>query len=564
MWRFTSVSDLLTIFRASVASTLFVVSGFLLLNRFEGFSRSVFIIDWCLTFIFVAGVRLLVRIYFENNVNDNFWWINFYRYKSVLYRKKRPNQKNLLIIGAGGAGEKIYREIRDNAALRYNVVGFLDDASSKQGKLIHGVPVLGKVADVNAIVDKTDAEEILIAIASASALEMRHIFNACESIKIPCKTIPGIGELINGKVTINSIRDVSYSDLLGREDVKLNENEIGSYIDSAPVIVTGAGGSIGSELSRQICRFQPKELILLERTESSLYAIEMELKRQFPFLNIVPVLADIQYPNQLKYVFEKYNPEIVFHAAAYKHVPMMELHAWKAVKNNIIGTQNLVEVSRKFSVKRFVLVSTDKAVRPTNVMGTTKRVAEMMVLNQMYERDCKTKFMAVRFGNVVGSAGSVLPLFKKQIEEGGPITVTHKDITRYFMTIPEAAQLILQAGAMGAGGEIFILDMGEPVRIDALARDFIRLSGFEPDVDIEIKYIGLRPGEKLYEELITEGEGIVPTEHRKIMVLKGQEKDLVKLNGNIELLKRLAEDQSSYDIRAKLKEIVPEYNPASH
>ncbi|BCS96470.1 hypothetical protein DSLASN_21020 [Desulfoluna limicola] len=381
---------------------------------------------------------------------------------------------------------------------------------------------------------------------------------------MPYKTIPGIGEIISGEVSVNSIRDVSYNDLLGRDNIKLDSGIINTMLTKSTVLVTGAGGSIGSELCRQICRFNPDRVILFERAESPLYAIDMELKHHFPHLTIVPVLADIQYPRQLGKVFDKYKPQSVFHAAAYKHVPMMESHAWKAVKNNIIGTQNVVDASRKYGVKRFVLVSTDKAVRPTNVMGTTKRIAEMTVLNQMYDENCQTKFMAVRFGNVVGSAGSVLPLFKKQIAEGGPITVTHKEITRYFMTIPEAAQLILQAGAMGDGGEIFVLDMGEPVKIDLLARDFIRLSGFEPDVDIEIKYIGLRPGEKLYEELITEGEGIVPTEHRKIMVLKGQEKDLVKLNGNIEALRAVSEEQQVGEIRAQLMAIVPEYKPAIH
>jgi len=563
MWRFTSITDLFNVLKASIVGSSLLVLFFLYLNRFNGLSRSVFIIDWFLTVLLISGFRIIVRIYFEGRFKiwarlvfpaffdgsrDSFWKF----------------RKRLLIIGAGNSGEKILREIRDNVGLDYQVIGFIDDHPVKKGKYIHGKPVLGGVDDLADIAHRSNAEELLIAISSATSKQMRRIVAECKETGLPYKTIPGMGEIISGEVSVNSIRDVSYNDLLGRDNIKLDSGTINTMLTQSTVLITGAGGSIGSELCRQICRFNPDKVILFERAESPLYAIDLELKHHFPYLTIVPVLADIQYPSQLEKVFEKYKPQSVFHAAAYKHVPMMENHAWKAVKNNIVGTHNVVEVSKKYGVKRFVLVSTDKAVRPTNVMGTTKRIAEMVVLNQIYEENCHTKFMAVRFGNVVGSAGSVLPLFKKQIEEGGPITVTHKDITRYFMTIPEAAQLILQAGAMGEGGEIFILNMGDPVKIDALARDFIRLSGFEPDVDIEIQYIGLRPGEKLYEELITEGEGIVPTDHRKIMVLKGQEKDLVKLNGNIDALSAMAEEQNGDAVRKGLMKIVPEYHPADH
>lgn len=560
MWRFTSITDLFNVLKASTVGSSLLVLFFLYLNRFNGLSRSVFVIDWFLTVLLVSGFRVLVRIYFEGRFKI---WARlvfpvFFTGSNKSFWKLR---KRLLIIGAGNSGEKILREIRDNPGLDYQVIGFIDDHPVKKGKYIHGKPVLGGVDELCDIAHRSNADELLIAISSATSKQMRRIVAACKETGLPYKTIPGIGEIISGDVSVSTIREVSYNDLLGRDNIKLDSGIINTMLSQSTVLVTGAGGSIGSELCRQICKFNPKEVILFERAESPLYSIDMELRHHFPQLDIVPVLADIQYPSQLEKVFDKFRPHIVFHAAAYKHVPMMENHEWKAVKNNVIGTQNVVEVSRKFGVKRFVLVSTDKAVRPTNVMGTTKRIAEMMVLNQMHEGDCRTKFMAVRFGNVVGSAGSVLPLFKKQIQEGGPITVTHKDITRYFMTIPEAAQLILQAGAMGEGGEIFILDMGEPVKIDALARDFIRLSGLEPDVDIEVQYIGLRPGEKLYEELITEGEGIVPTEHRKIMVLKGQERDLVKLNGNIEALRTLAEEQCGDRIREGLMAIVPEYHP---
>jgi len=330
------------------------------------------------------------------------------------------------------------------------------------------------------------------------------------------------------------------------------------------VLVTGAGGSIGSELCRQICRFRPDKIILYERAESALYELELELKRNFRDIEVVGLLADVRDRRQLQKGFEATKPQVVFHAAAYKHVPMLELQPWKAIKNNIQGTRNVVEYAHEFGVERFVYVSTDKAVRPVNIMGTSKRVAEMLVQGQNGCGLSDTRYMIVRFGNVAGSVGSVVPLFRKQIEKGGPVTVTHPEITRYFMTIPEACQLILQAGAMGEGGEIFILDMGTPIKIDEMARDLIRLSGFEPDIDIKIEYIGLRPGEKLYEELITEGEGIISTSHEKIMVLRGKECNIDLLNGGIDELARLAYEQDAEQIIDKLKEIVPEYEPAQN
>jgi len=369
--------------------------------------------------------------------------------------------------------------------------------------------------------------------------------------------------LIGGRVTMKAVREVAYRDLIGRETVKLDEKLIESCLKGQRVIVTGAGGSIGSELCRQICRFAPEELVLFERAESPLYEIELDLKRDFENLNIVPVLGDIVDAACLRKTFEGHRPQIAFHAAAYKHVPMLELQPWKAIENNVIGTQNMLDVADAFGLERFVLVSTDKAVRPANVMGASKRVAEMITLNRNYCASSNARFMAVRFGNVVGSVGSVIPLFKKQIEAGGPVTVTHPEITRYFMTIREASQLILQAGAMGQGGEIFILDMGTPVKIVDMARDLIRLSGFEPDVDIQIEFIGLRPGEKLYEELITEGENIMETRHPKILELKGGVCDLNLLNGQIRELAALSKPQEPERIRSKLHEIVSDYTPGT-
>jgi FlaA1/EpsC-like NDP-sugar epimerase len=405
------------------------------------------------------------------------------------------------------------------------------------------------------------ADEALIAIPSASGATMRDIVALCDESGVPFKTVPGMGELIDGKVSIKTIRDVAYRDLLGREVIRLDEDRIEAYLENSRVLVTGGGGSIGSELCRQICRFRPRSVILFERAESPLYEIDLELKSDFPYVKIFSVLGDIRDRHQLEHAFSEHQPQVVFHAAAYKHVPMMEVQPWKAVRNNILGTRNVIDIAREHDVDRFVFVSTDKAVRPVNVMGATKRVAELLVEGQNGGGHKGPKFMIVRFGNVVGSVGSVVPLFKKQIEKGGPVTVTHPDMTRYFMTIPEACQLILQAGAMGEGGEIFILDMGTPVKIVDMARDLIRLSGFEPDVDIQVEYIGLRPGEKLHEELITEGEGIVPTSHEKIMVLRGESRDLLGLNGSIDKLVGMSYEQDVRAIISKLQEIVPEYSP---
>ncbi len=561
MWRYTSITDLFNIIKASSISSFLIISLILFSTRFVGFARSVFIIDWCMTILLVSGFRLSVRLYFELVSQDKPWRI----VAQALFwplRKKHADSKNLLIIGAGNCGEKIFREIRDNTGLRCNVVGFLDDHPAKLGMKIHGIPVLGPIKDIDTVAQSVKAEEALIAIPSASSQQMRRIVGYCKKSGIKFKTMPSMGELIDGRVTINAIREVAYRDLLGREVIKLDEARIGAYLGGRSVLVTGAGGSIGSELCRQICRFRPETIVLYERAESPLYELELELKQNFNGIKILPVLADIRDMRQLEKAFDASKPQAVFHAAAYKHVPVLELQPWKAIENNILGTKSLIDVSKRFSVERFVFVSTDKAVRPANVMGASKRVAEILVQG---ENSCSlsgTRFMIVRFGNVVGSVGSVVPLFRKQITKGGPVTVTHPEVTRYFMTIPESCQLILQAGAMGEGGEIFILDMGSPIKIYDMARDLIRLSGFEPDVDIKIEYIGLRPGEKLREELITEGEGIVPTSHDKIMVLRGAVCNLALVNGKIDKLAELAYDQEGTKIKAKLREIVPEYEPS--
>jgi len=559
MWRYTSIADLLNIIKAACVSSLIIICLILFSHsRFIGFPRSVFVMDWCFTVLLISGYRLSIRLYFERTNNDKTSSIPT-RQVLTMFFKKMTETKRLLIIGAGDGGEKIYREIHNNDRLQYTVIGFLDDDLTKIGKMIHGIKVLGQISDIKRTAKKVTADEALIAIPSATSEQMREILTHCRESGIKFKTIPGIGELINGKVTVNAIREVDYRDLLGRDVIRLDEVKIGSYLKDQCVMVTGAGGSIGSELCRQICRFKPHSIVMFERAESPLYEINHELKQDFGDIKTIPVLADVQDKEQLEKAFEAYHPQTVFHAAAYKHVPMLEMQPWKAVDNNIKGTANLVEVTNKYNVERFVFVSTDKAVRPANVMGASKRIAEMLIQSQNGCGLSHTKYMTVRFGNVVGSVGSVIPLFKKQIKKGGPVTVTHPEATRFFMTIPEACQLILQAGAMGKGGEIFLLDMGTSIKIVDMAKDLIRFSGFEPEVDIKIEYIGLRPGEKLFEELIIEGEDVVPTSHEKIMVLKGMDCNLTILNGNIHNLIQIAKDHKIETIKEKLQEMVPEY-----
>jgi FlaA1/EpsC-like NDP-sugar epimerase len=560
MWRYTSLSDLISLIKACVASSFIIIMMTLFIGAFPGSSHSIFIIDWGLTLFLVAGSRLIIRLYFWLGAGDQKARINGIGLLNSLLMNHRDGKK-LLILGAGDRGEKICREIHDNPHLGYRVMGFLDDDPRKLNRKIHGIPVLGETEDLGYYAKELNAEEILIAVPSLSSSKMRDIVSHCEEIGIPFKILPRMGELINGKVTVKAIRDISYKDLLGREVVKLDEDQIGEYLKGKRVLITGAGGSIGSELCRQVCGYLPESIILFERAESPLYEIDMELKENFHCITIIPKLSDILDPVKLEKVFEETRPNVVFHAAAYKHVPMLEHTPWEAINNNVVGTRNVTEAAIKFKVDRFVLVSTDKAVRPTNVMGASKRLAELLVQAQNEYCVSDTKFMMVRFGNVVGSVGSVVPLFKRQIEKGGPVTVTHPEMTRFFMTIPEACQLILQAGSMGIDGETFILDMGVPIRIADMAEDIIRLSGFKPHEDIPIKYIGLRPGEKLKEELITEGEGIVRTSHKKIMVLKGLTCDAGILNGKLERLMKLVVKQDGEGIKKAIKEILPEYNP---
>jgi FlaA1/EpsC-like NDP-sugar epimerase len=455
---------------------------------------------------------------------------------------------------------------------------------------LHGIPVIGLIDDLEELVRRSRAQEILIATVVVNKTQMRRFVTLCQRTQLPFKVLPNMGELINGKVSIKAIRDISYKDLLGREEIHLEQEKIGGYLTGKTVLITGAGGSIGSELCRQILRFAPGRIILFDSSEVNLYNMQMELRHEREGVDTVTVLGKVQDLRLLDTVFQLHQPAVVFHTAAYKHVPLIERNPWQAVDNNIFGTQLLIEASIIHKVDRFVLVSTDKAVRPTNVMGASKRVTELLMLaysapfwdgslspgwskirgnTELSTQQASpqptshtTRFMGVRFGNVLGSSGSVIPLFKRQIETGGPVTITHAEVTRYFMSAEEAAQLILQTGSMGEGGEIFILKMGDPIKIVDMARELIQLSGREPDSEIEIRFVGLRAGEKLFEELITEGEGIVATHHEKIMVLRsGTVLSCHALQDHLEILAQKAKDLDSRGIKETLQEIVPEYVP---
>lgn len=511
MWRYTGIDDAINIVKGATAAGATIILIVLFLYRFEGFPRSAYIIDWGLTILLVGGVRVATRIYMNYSGGAST--------KSLTAAS--PKRKRLLIIGAGAAGEKVVRELRENRNVRLQPMGFLDDAPEKSRRTIHGIKVLGRIDEIGKFSDLFD--EILIAVPSAKSADMRRIVEFCEQTGKVFRTLPSIGELIDGHVSVNAIREVSLADILGRDEISLDQERIALFLQDKRVLVTGAGGSIGSELVRQICRFKPGALGLLDFSEFNLYRIDLETRRREPDLAVSTFLTDVRDREVLDRAFAGFRPDIVFHAAAYKHVPLQEAHPREAVIANVMGTLNVARAAVSCQTSAFILVSTDKAVRPTNIMGATKRLAEKIVLG--LNGNPTTRFMAVRFGNVIGSSGSVIPLFQEQIARGGPVTVTHPEVVRYFMSIPEAAQLILQAGSMGEGGEIFILDMGEPVKIIDIARDLIRLHGLQPDVDIPIVFIGLRPGEKLYEELITDGEGITQTGHKKVFVLRGTPPD---------------------------------------
>lgn len=547
IWRFTGLVDLLNIIKANLVSSASLVAAIFMVNRFHGYSRSVFILDCLLAIALIGALRLAARYYFSSS-----------RGLPVLQRANGARIKNLLIVGAGAAGEQVLREIRQNSRGEFQIIGFVDDDRHKRGRMIHGVPVIGQVEHIPEIVEDHDVHEILIAVPSASGAQMRRIFQVCRETKRPFKTLPGVRQIIDGRVSLKTVRDVAYEDLLRRPEVHLETKAIAEFLRNKRVLITGAGGSIGSELVRQIGRFRPDRLTLVDIGEKNLFDLENELKREFVELDFQPILGNILDQALMRNLFEQHRPELVFHAAAFKHVPIVELNPWEGVENNVIGTRNVLDLSVESGAEYFILVSSDKAVRPVNVMGATKRIGEMLVQAQDHG---STRCLAVRFGNVVGSSGSVIPFFQKQIARGGPVTVTDPEVRRYFMTVAEAAQLILQAASMGQGGEIFILEMGRPIKIVDLVRDLISLSGLNPERDIEIQYVGLRPGEKLYEELITEGEGIVPTNHDRIMVLKGTVFSRSVLAQQIDQLISEARTFDQARIKTALKTIVPEYSP---
>jgi len=550
-WRYVSITDLMGIMGASVLSTFIIVVVWfavilnitLVRRQFQSIAntaQSVFMLDMFATFLVLAGLRMIIRLYYEE-------------FRTV----ESGRLKRFLIIGAGNAGEALLREIHRMPIIQYDVIGFVDDEPVKQGTNIHGIPVLGTVEQLPKICTERNIEEIAIAMPSATPARLRRVVQVCEGTKLRFQTVPSITDIASGKLQVSQIRDVDINDLLGRESVSLELDLIETFAKDKTILVTGAGGSIGSEMCRQLCNFNPKLLLLIEQAENPLFHIERELNRKFPQVSVRSIICNITDKTRVDEIFEKHRPQVVIHAAAHKHVPLMELNPGEAVKNNVLGTQIVADAADSYGATNFVMISTDKAVNPTSIMGSSKRIAEMYI--QDLNRTSKTHFVTVRFGNVLGSEGSVVPIFKRQIADGGPITITHPEMKRYFMTIPEASQLVLQAATMGKGGEIFVLDMGEPVKIVDLARELITLSGFRPGEDIEMLFTGPRPGEKLFEELSIKGEDMLETRHPKIGIWRNIVMDREQLRAGINRLMETAATQNYSRIVEKIKDLVPEY-----
>src|SRR5512139_255437 len=548
IWRFASLPDLKRIVLAVGIAALLVPVMLILFRVTAVVPRSVLILDPLLLVTAMGGSRLAYRAWKEH------------RLASVLH----PDSKPVLVVGAGSAADFLLRELARNPS-GFHVVGLLDDSRDKQGRLVRGIPVLGALDEVAVWATKMGVDDVVLALPSAAHAVRKRITQTCADAGLNVLTVPSLEDLVAGRVSVSSLRRIELDDLLGRDPVQLDDSGLHQLLTGQVVMVTGAGGSIGSELCRQIARFEPAKLVLFEQSELALYAMEQELPQRFTSLQIAPVIGDVKNAVWVNRVMAEHRPAVVFHAAAYKHVPLMEnANAWEAVRNNVLGTQVVAAAAQAHGVGKFVMISTDKAVNPTNVMGATKRLAEMACqAMQQHQADqpTGTRFVSVRFGNVLGSSGSVIPKFQKQIEAGGPVTVTHPEITRYFMSIPEAAQLVLQAGLMGQGGEIFVLDMGEPVKIAELARLMIRLSGAD-EGRIRVEYTGLRPGEKLYEELLADDESTLPTPHPKLRVAKARAADE---DWYAECLAWLAHpgthDESA--VKRQLKAWVPEYQPGS-
>lgn len=541
IWEYASIDELMEITLAVFFANI-LAAGYMLMFNID-FPRSIFLMVPVIDVLLVGGTRF-----------------SFRAYKRVNIPLKNDDMKNkVIIIGAGAAGVMVLKELRNHKDLHSWPIAFIDDDPKKKGKNINGVSVIGNRKDIVRICDRYNIDEIIIAMPSAKADDRKDILNECKKTKCKTKILPGVYELIDGKLDATKIRDVQIEDLLGRDEVKLDLEGLSSFISNKRVMVTGGGGSIGSELCRQIANFNPSELMILEMYENNAYDIQNELLKKYKDLNLTVFIASVRDKARIEEILDKKRPHIIFHAAAHKHVPLMENNPKAAIKNNIFGTLNIVQAADKYGVERFVMISTDKAVNPTNVMGASKRVCEMII--QTYNSISKTEYVAVRFGNVLGSNGSVIPLFKKQIAEGGPVTVTDERIIRYFMTIPEACQLVLQAGTMASGGEIFILDMGEPVKIIDLARDLIRLSGLEPDIDIPIVITGLRPGEKLYEEILLNSDEMTKTKHEKIYIEKPMKFSYDRMQECMLLLKQSIKDDNPISIKKTLAYIVPSYQP---
>lgn len=540
LWQFASIIELKNIVLATLADS--IINVCLLELTGKNMPRSCYFIYFLLLTMFLGGNRFTYRLLRLK--------------RSKIYVKERKGLEKVMIVGAGLAGEKVYREIISAQEVYKQVMCFIDDDRSKQGRNVHGTIIYGGRDKIIEAAEKFEIEEILVAIPSADKKELAEILNICKETKCRIKRLPGIYQLLNGDIHISDFKEVEVQDLLGRDPIEVNLEDIMGYVTDKVIMVTGGGGSIGSELCRQIAANKPKQLIIVDIYENNAYDIQLELKKNYPDLDLEVMIASVRNTKRMESLFERFHPEIVYHAAAHKHVPLMEDSPNEAVKNNVFGTLNTARVADRYGTKRFILISTDKAVNPTNVMGATKRICEMIV--QSFNKRSKTEFVAVRFGNVLGSNGSVIPLFKKQIQAGGPVTVTHPDIIRYFMTIPEAVSLVLQAGAYAKGGEIFILDMGKPVKIADMAKNLIKLSGHEPDVDIKIEYTGLRPGEKLYEELLMKEEGLQETPNNLIHIGKPIEMDEESFFERlIELKEEVYEEVE--DIRPFIQELVPTY-----
>ncbi len=542
LWQFASLTELKNILFGTLLSTAANIIISMVANCLG--PVSVYLIYFMILTLLIGASRISYR------------FIRLYHQKSLaIYR--RHAKKNIMIVGAGEAGEKILREVTVSTHVNKAVKCFIDDDLNKKGTSIHGVPIVGNRYDILANVQKYGIDEIFVALPSVDDKEISAILNICKDTKCKLKRLPGIYQFINDEVILNKLKDVEVQDLLGRDPIKVNLNEIMSYVTNKVVMVTGGGGSIGSELCRQIAERGPRQLIIVDIYENNAYNIQLELKRKYPKLNLETMIASVRDANKVDDLFKVFHPDIVYHAAAHKHVPLMEDSPHESIKNNVFGTLNVVRACDKYYAKKFILISTDKAVNPTNIMGASKRLCEMIV--QTYDKKSRTEYVAVRFGNVLGSNGSVIPLFKEQIKNGGPVTVTHPDIIRYFMTIPEAVSLVLQAGAYARGGEIFVLDMGEPVKILDMARNLIKLSGFEPDVDIKIEFTGLRPGEKLYEEMLMKEEGMRTTPNKLIHIGKPLEFDTEIFIKELAELYQIAYDEDS-DIRQAVAKIVKTYH----